>query len=232
MPSLSDALKVDTTGYTAVSPTAASPTVTSPAASDLQPTYPTMMRCPLPPIFTAQPDSLRQFYLGNTVPQTRMLTNSNQGNSGGGGTTNTTVAVFSGGSGGTTPTNPTQQQAVFKTGVLSPGQSFAGTMAIAKGFQLLSVSSTNAARLEMYGSANAQSIDLSRAIDAAPPAGSSQGIICDVVLDTAPYTWFFQNRVGANSDTPQAPLIYVTLTNLSPAAIAFTATFQYASLES
>lgn len=40
--------------------------------SPSQPGFNPMMRCPMPQI-TSSPDSLRQFYIGGVVPQTRII---------------------------------------------------------------------------------------------------------------------------------------------------------------
>jgi hypothetical protein len=50
----------------------------------------------------------------------------------------------------------------------------------------------------------------------APPAAElANNIITDLVLDTAPYIWNWQNRIGANSNTPQTTNLYIAVTNLS-----------------
>ncbi len=192
-----------------------------------------MIRCPLPPIFQVAPDSLNQYYLNGKVPQTRLLSALiNPNNTGGstGGVTNTTAFI----SGGTVPPAAPiiAQQAVLTTTVLAPGQQFIGSFNdIGLSFQLLSVTSNVPARFELYGTPSAQTADLSRALDQPPPAGTSQGIITDVALDTIPLQWFFQNRIGANGDIPQKTIGYVTVTNLSAAATSIMITLQYVPLE-
>jgi hypothetical protein len=194
-----------------------------------------MIRCPLPPIFQASPDSLRQFYQGGKVPQTRLLSAVTQSISGGGsnnGGSVTTAVVTSGGS-VPGPAPIVEKQAVIKTTVLGPGAQFIGTLPdIGRTFQLLTLSSNIAARVQIYGTAFAQTADLSRALDQPPPAGTTQGIITDIALDTIPMNWNFQNRVGANGDVPQNPIAYMTITNLSGAATVITVTLQYTPLES
>jgi hypothetical protein len=108
---------------------------------------------------------------------------------------------------------------------------FTGVMSISKGFQLLDLSVGTPCRIQLYGTQAAQLQDRARALDSPPPAGTAQNIICDVVLDTAPYRWTFQNRIGANGDSPQNPSVYVTLTNLDATSDVITLTLSYVPLE-
>ena len=241
MPSINDAIvsKLDLTGY---EPVPSSPAPPNPAPSfdgqqtgGLEPGRNTMIRCPLPPLWQASPDSLRQFYVKGQVPQMRVMLPSAPGPVGG--STSTTTAVISSssgssGGGGSSGVSIAAAQAVVRTPVLFPGNKFTGTIALPKSFQLLSLAVGSPCRIQLYGSALAQSQDSSRALDAAPAAGTTQNIICDVALDTAPYQWAFQNRIGANTESPQTATIYVTLTNLDATSDAITLTVQYVPLES
>ena len=199
--------------------------------ADSQPIRGTMMRCPLPPLFQPSPDSLRSYYRNGVVPQFRIFTP--PATQSAGASTTTSTAVISGSSGGgSTPAVIVASIATVKTGVLNPGQSFTGTLSISKSFQLLSLSASGAIRFELYGTAVAQTSDAGRALDVPPAAGTTQNIICDVALDTAPYQWAYQNRVGANGDSPQVGTAYVTVTNLGTSSVAMTATLTYVGLES
>jgi hypothetical protein len=199
--------------------------------ADSQPIRGTMMRCPLPPLFQPSPDSLRSYYLKGQVPQFRIFTP--PATQSAGTSTTTSTAVISGSSGGgSTPAVIVASIATVKTGVLNPGQSFIGTLSISKSFQLLSLSASGAIRFELYGTAAAQTSDAGRALDVPPAAGTTQNIICDVALDTAPYQWTYQNRVGANGDSPQVGTAYVTVTNIGTSSAAMTTTLTYVGLES
>jgi len=232
MPPLKDATSTSTAGYV---PVTASPQASVPPISDLQPTLNTMLRCALPPVFQAAPDSLRQFYQGGKIPQFRLLsavTTTISGGSTGGSAqvVNSVVAA----SGGTVPSAPTlvEKQAVITTTVLGPGAQFVGTLPnIGHSFQLLTVASNVAARVQIYGTKFAQTADLSRGLDQAPPAGTTQSIVTDIALDTAPMKWNFQDRIGANGDVPQTTNAYCTITNLSASATTITVTLQYVPLE-
>lgn len=232
MPSLQDTVGQDLSGYV---PVKASPQASLPPTQGLEPTINTMIRCPLPPIFQASPDSLRQFYQGGKVPQTRLLSPVTQGISGGGGgggNAVVTTAVIQGSGSNPPPTPVVQKQAVITTTVLGPGQQFITTLtSISRSFQLLNVTSSVAARIEIYGTAASQLADSSRPLDTAPPAGTAQGIITDVAIDSAPFIWDYQNRIGANGEIPQQPQAYVTITNISGAAVPVTITIQYVPIE-
>jgi hypothetical protein len=67
--------------------------------------------------------------------------------------------------------------------------------------------------VRIYGTAIAQAADFSRAAYAPLAAELNNNMVTDVVLDTAPYVWYWQNRVGCNSQTPQANIAYLTVFN-------------------
>lgn len=72
MPMLSDTLMSNnnTEGMTHLEARAPQ---TPPNSEVTQPSvYSTFMRCPLPPIWVANPDSVRQFYVSGRVPQFRI----------------------------------------------------------------------------------------------------------------------------------------------------------------
>jgi hypothetical protein len=204
----------------------------SPGEQDLQPRFNPMIRCPLPPM-QVSPDNLRQFYLGGAVPQMRILAPliAPQGS---GGTviekTSVTSPVTSSSSSSSTSLSAVQR--AITTPVLNPGDIFAGSLLLAKSFQLLQVSANSPCRIQLYGTALAQNIDSSRGLDAPPSAGVFQNIISDVALDTSPYQWPYQNRMGANGDSPQTSLIYISITNLDVASDAITVTINFVPLES
>jgi hypothetical protein len=188
------------------------------------------MRCPLPILGQATPDALRSFYLKGNVPQVRLLTPESVVINGGTSTTTANVSTASSGSSGST-TAIVAKTSTITTAVLSPNAQFTGVMSFSRSFQLLVLAVNSSARVRLYGTAAAQSGDLGRGLDIPPAAGTAQNIICDVVLDTSPFTWPFQDRVGANADTPQTTNIYVTVTNLDSNSDAITVTFQYVPLQ-
>jgi hypothetical protein len=241
MASLKDATNTSLAGYEAVP--AAPFTRPSPPTVDLQPGFSPHMRSPYP-ILGASPDGLRQFYQG-TIPQNRLLPILPIQDAGvltqkgvvittiGSGTGSGSSSGGTGGgtSGGGTST-VTAQSTSLTTPSLGPGARFVSALNISKSFQPLLISSTVAARLELYGTATTQAGDAGRGLDVAPPAGTTQNIITDVALDTAPFQWSYQDQVGANADNPQVPLAYLTVTNLSAGSAAITVTLLYVPLES
>lgn len=216
-------------------PVTASPQASLPPVQGLEPTLNTMIRCPLPPIFQSNPDSLRQYYQGGKVPQNRLLSAVTATISSGGGSGNAEVANVSVSQSTNVVPPPAvivAKQAVITTTVLGPGAQFVGTLPnIGRTYQLISVASSVAARVQVYGTALSQTADLSRALDQPPAAGSTQNIITDVALDSLPFSWTFQDRVGNNGDVPQNPTSYMTITNLSAAAVAITVTLNYVPIE-
>lgn len=229
MPTLSDAIKTDLSNYDPVESVsrinAAAP------VADSQPNRGTMMRCPLPPLFQPSPDNLRAYYLKGQVPQFRIFTPPSSQSSGGAVTTTTTEVSGSSGGGGTTTPVIAAAIVSIKTNTLAPGASFTSTVQMSKSFQLLSLAASAAMRFELYGTNSAQTADAGRGLDIPPAAGSTQNIICDVALDTAPYQWAYQSRVGANGDSPQSATVYVTITNIGTVNAALTATLTYVPLE-
>jgi hypothetical protein len=175
-------------------------------------------------------------YLSGKIPQFRIFTPSPQ-SPGGSSVVNESVFISGAASSSSSSSVPnyiselTSSQVVLVTPILIPGGQFTKSVQMATSFQLLSVVASAICRIEIYGTASAQSQDIARAIDVPPPAGTLQNLISDVALDTVPYQWFYQNRIGANADHPQTPTIYITVTNIGTIAAAITLTLQYVPIE-
>ena len=103
---------------------------------------------------------------------------------------------------------------------------------MAKAFVVLQVTVNVAARVRLYSTATAQTIDMFRPITQGPGYGTEQGIIGDVVLDTAPVVWQAVDMVGANGDSPQATTVYITVDNISQASEAVTISIVYVPIQS
>lgn len=235
MPSLSDATQTDLSGYKPMEPVAGPDFPRAPAPTiDLEPGFSSFLRCPLPPIWQTTPDSLRQFYRNGNVPQTRLFNPQPVPIVTSGGTSITNVGVISGGGssggGGSGGSTASITQASVRTPSVGPGNRFTGTITLSKAFQLINITSSSVCRVELYGTALAQSGDMGRQLDVPPPAGSTQNIITDVVLDTVPLSWAFQDRGGSNGDTPQSNTIYISITNLDSTSDIITVTITYAAL--
>lgn len=233
MPSLADSIvnknQLTEMGYEPVE-NDSKPYSASTPSTDLQPGLNAFLRCPLPPIWSTPPDVTRQFYQGGVVPQFRLFNPPPVSNQSTGSVTNITNVSGSssgGSSGGSSTTSLVITNTSIKTPSIIPGNKFSGSFTLSKAFELLSVTANSACRVQLYGTATAQSSDASRPIDVSPPAGTAQNIICDVVLDTSPFIWKFQNRTGSNSDNPVSSTIYITVTNLDVLTDIVTLTFQY-----
>jgi hypothetical protein len=219
MPSLAERIKTQSLpGYEAAgNPTVATPPILPGAALPGN----KYIRCPLPP-FSANSDTLRQYNEGGAVPTRRVIplpTSVREGS--GTQIINTTVTGNSGGSsaggstsGGTTGTIKAAT-ITFNVPALSPLGTFQTTIIMAKSFQLLQMNSSAPLEVRLYGSNLSRAVDIARLSDTAPPF-EINGIITDVIFDTAPYQWNWQNRIAANADSPQSTTIYVTVVNPSP----------------
>jgi hypothetical protein len=176
------------------------------------------IRCPLPP-FNAGPDTLRQFNENGKIPTRRVIPLPIQVSSGGTTTvTNNTTVIQQGGSGGggsSTNTTLQSKSATLLVPSLGPGGVFTGTLVMARAFKLQQLSSSVPVEVRMYGDPGTQGSDIVRASDTAVPFEVTAGIITDVIFDTAPYVWSWQNRTGNNADSPQTSNVYITVVNPS-----------------
>ncbi len=226
-------------GYEQIAPSAPKP---APPVFDLQPTFNPYMRSPYP-ISGSNPDGLRQFYQG-TIPQNRLLpilpapTN----NTGAVSTITNVQSVVAGGTasgntGSTVTLSDLQvshilpQSTSITTPVLGPGSRFSSGMLISRSFQLLKLTTSDMCRVTLYGTAAACLSDAGRGLDVAPLAGTTQNIISDIILDTAPFTWAYQDQVGCNGDSPQNQLVYIAVTDIGASSVSITVTLQYVPIE-
>jgi len=235
MPPLKSMLKKSLDGFAPVE----SPVLPSapPLISERVPGPNPYRRCPLPPL-SSSPDSLRQFDESGTIPARRIIPLPAQVAGQGGTTvTNTTVIGQSGGGsssgGGSKSTSLISATVGLQIAALAPGQIFKTSVQMSKSFQLLQITTNKPVEVRLYSNSIAQSSDSVRPTDTPPPFEVSSGIITDVVFDTSPYTWSWQNRVGANADSVPTPTIYVTIVNSSGANLnSVGLTITYLPLES
>ncbi len=190
------------------------------------------LRCPLPP-FNATSDTIRQFNEDGKIPARRVIPLPVSTSAGGtvNQTTNTTIIQQgSGGSSGGTVTL-TSKTVTVNIPALTPGAQYLATVTMAKSFQLLQITSSNPIEVRVYGDSVTQTSDLARATDVPPPFETTPGLITDVVMDTPPYQWNWQNRIGANASSPQTTQIFLTFVAVSGISGA-TVTITYLPLES
>ncbi len=228
MPTLAEAISKSRDGLVPIPPSTDKAPSPSPneASQFVQNPYQT---CPLPQL-NSSADNIRGFNIGGKVPQFRVLPP--PALDGGSVSTSSTAtsSVASPSSSGGSSTPPTVSSASVTTTVLAPSGIWKGTIQMAKGFQVQSVTANSFARVELYGSKQAQTLDQSRPVSQAP-MNTTQGIIMDVVLLSS-LSWKVLDCTGANMDNPQTGTIYVTVTNVSTASKAFTVTITYVQLES
>jgi hypothetical protein len=212
MPTLNDMTQKSLSGFQAVENPKTPPPASVPGAVLGGNRY---LRCPLPP-FNSSPDVLRQFNESGKVPATRVIPLPVATTLGTGTTifNGTSSSSGSGGSGGVVPTpSLAPVTTTLSIPILVSGGSYSTTIQLAKSYQLQSVTSNQPVEIRLYASKNAQISDSPRLTDTAPPFETTVNLITDVVLDTAPYLWTWQNRVAVNADSPQTLNAYVTVFN-------------------
>jgi hypothetical protein len=191
------------------------------------------IRSPLPPI-NATVDTLRQFNDGNQqIPQRRLLPIPAPSLGAGTGTTvnNTTVTgTSSGASAGST--GLTTVTLSYTSPFLNVGAAATQALNIdSKSYQLVSMTANGACEVRIYGSSVAQTADFNRAAYDPLAAELNNNLVTDVILDTAPYVWNWQNRCGANQDNPQANIAYLTVFNTGSIPQALQISFVVLPLE-
>ena len=192
------------------------------------------IRCPLPP-FNATIDTMRQFNENGKIPTRRVIPLPTATTAGGGNSiTNTTVINQGSGGGGASPTTAVITSVTVQVPALTPGQRFLTRLTMNPCIQLVSALTTIFGEVRIYSNATVQQADAPRATDAAPPFELTQGLITDVVFDTAPLQWTWQNRIAVNSDSPRSSNFYVTVINpsLTIGTSAGRVTISYLPLES
>jgi hypothetical protein len=187
------------------------------------------LRSPIPPV-SATPDDLRQYYAGGQIPQARILSPATIAQESAGSSVNNTTIASNISNSSTTATSKvgTLSSASITTPVLNPNQTYQTVFSTSTTFVPLVVSVTQPARIELYATATAQTIDLSRPSTISPGPATQQGIFLDVTVTASPMTWLVTPTLPcANNDNPQKALSYITVTNLGSASNAITATLQY-----
>ena len=190
------------------------------------------IRCPLPP-FNIGPDTLRQFDQSEGVsPKRRVIPLPVQSQIGTGGSTTIINTSSSSGGGGGSTAALTAKTVTYTSPLLPPGASDLQVLTTAKSYQLIGATSTAICEMRLYGSSLAQAADVGRATDAPLPAELLNGLVTDVVFDTAPLLWAWQNRVGVNADVPQDALTFITVFNIDVVPAQIQITILYLPLES
>ena len=230
MPSIQDAIE-SRNRLSSYIPVPSAPPVLALLPSEVAPA--TNLRFILPP-FNSDPDTVRQFEVHSTGPKNRIWplpqapASSNKTVTTGGSTSTSSSSSSSSSS-----VTLTAKSITFSTGTLPAESEVQTSVQMAESFQLLSISVNGPCEVRLYGTKIAQSHDASRVTgDPVPPEISANVITC-ITFDTSPYSWGWQNRIGANQDNPQSTAIYVTVINTDPLlADSLTVTISYLPLES
>jgi hypothetical protein len=232
MPSLKDSLRTNLEGFVPAAPALSLPPIaTLPGQSNNFKANPSI-RCPLPP-FNAGPDTLRQFDQGDgDSPKRRVIPLPVQSQIGTGSIIQNVSVISSASSGGGTATaGLTARTVIYTSPVLAPGASDAVALTMAKSFQLIFADANTRCEMRLYGSALGQAVDSGRAIDSPVAAEVFNDLITDLVLDTAPYDWSWQNRVGVNTDLPQSARAFITVWNTDTVDAQITIALVFLPLE-
>ena len=174
------------------------------------------IRCPLPP-FNATVDTMRQFNESGKVPTRRVIPLPVQTVTGVPGTsvTNVTDTGSNGGGGGGTGTTLAPASVTVNVPTLGPLQRFTAMVPTAKEYQLIRLSTSTPVEVRLYSNSTSRGGDIARQPDTAVPFEIVSGLMTDVLFDTLPYVWSWQNRVVANADSPQTDNLYITIVNPS-----------------
>jgi hypothetical protein len=190
------------------------------------------IRCPLPP-FNATSDTLRQFNEDGKIPARRVIPLPISTVAGGNTaiTNNTTVNNSGGGSSGNIPVVVAAKTVTFSPGTILPGDAAVLTVTVAEIVVLMLMGSSDLGEVRIYGDPITQAADVARVTDTAPAFEVTQGLVTDVVFDTSPFQFNWQNRLFVNQDAPQTTNMYITVVNSTGAAINPDITITYLQLE-
>lgn len=192
------------------------------------------IRCPIPPINTGT-DTLRQFDESGNIPTRRVLPLPIATVAGGNTVVNQTSTSSASGSSSSSSTvaTLTATSVTINVPALTVSGAYRASVSVAKALQLIQVVASAPVEVRLYGSSITQGGDASRLTDTPPAFETQAGLVTDIVFDSAPYNWTWQNRVVANADSPQTSNLYITVVNPSSllGLSASTVTIQYLLLE-
>jgi hypothetical protein len=190
------------------------------------------IRCPLPP-FNVSPDTLRQFNENGKIPARRVIPLPVASQAGGNATiiNNTEVTSTSSSASGNAAVVIAAKTVTLNLNPLAPGNAVAATLTVSAVAVLMIVGSSDLCEIRIYGDPVSQSIDVSRLTDTAPAFETTAGLVTDVVLDTTPLQWNWQNRIYVNQDSPATSNLYVTVINPTLNTVTPSITITYLPLE-
>jgi len=190
-----------------------------------------LIRCPLPP-FNATVDTLRQFDENGKVPARRVIPLPQlTGMSGSTTVINQTSVTGSSSGSGNAPVTVAAKTVTISVPTLAPGDAATLTVTLTAVAVLMILGSSDFCEVRIYGDAVTQATDLPRLTDTAPPFELIQGLTTDVVLDTLPLQYNWQNRLFVNQDAPISKNMYVTILNPTLGAVTPSVTITFLPLE-
>lgn len=233
MPPLSKTLRsMSPEGYAAQEQLPGAPPRTTGGAQGANP----FIRCPLPP-FNVSPDTLKQFPENGKVPTRRVIPLPIAVAAGGGNTTVNNNVVVAGSSGSSSSSGSAEvtvqaQTVTFSAPSLDSGGSVMGSVTLsAISAVLMILGSSDQCEVRIYGDPLTQAVDVSRTSDSPPAFEVTQGLVSDIIFDTTPYLWPWQNRVFVNQDSPAAATLYITVINNTSGTVVPSVTITYLPLE-
>jgi len=199
-------------------------------------------RCPVPPI-SISPDSLSSYDQRGLVPQARFMaslplfqdTSSSSVSvtktiTVGGGSSSSGESSSSSGSSGSSSFPPTNTGVT--TPAISQGIPFLTSIQMSPLFILYKVAVSSPARVELYSTAGAQTLDRGRLITTPVSSGSENEIIGDfnLALSTESPWLCSPAPTGYSGDDPISSTIYLTVTNINPSTTPITVSLFYLPL--
>lgn len=189
------------------------------------------IRCPLPP-FNSSPDSLRQFEENGKIPARRVIPLPAAVSAGGSTVINNNTTVTNiGGSSSSGSTTVTAKTVTFNAPILFPGNAATATITLSKVAVLLICGASDLCEVRIYGDPITQTADIARATDTAPAFEVTAGLVSDIVFDSTPLNWNWQNRVFVNQDSPATTNLYITVINNTLGTVTPSVTITYLPLE-
>jgi len=189
------------------------------------------IRCPLPP-FNSSPDVLRQFEENGKVPTRRVIPLPISTVAGGSTTiNNNTTVVNNSSTSGSTEVSLIAKTVTLNAPSLAPGDAAMASITVSKVAILMILGSSDLCEVRIYGDPLSQAADVSRLTDSAPLFEVTSGLVTDVVLDSTPLSWNWQNRVYVNQDSPATTNLYITVLNPTEGTVTPSVTITYLPLE-
>jgi hypothetical protein len=175
---------------------------------------------------------LRQFEENGKVPTRRVIPLPISTVAGGSTTiNNNTTVVNNSSTSGSTEVSLIAKTVTLNAPSLAPGDAAMASITVSKVAILMILGSSDLCEVRIYGDPLSQAADVSRLTDSAPLFEVTSGLVTDVVLDSTPLSWNWQNRVYVNQDSPATTNLYITVLNPTEGTVTPSVTITYLPLE-